>query len=207
MFRVIKRAFDLISSLVLFIVISPLFLMLMLMVRIKLGSPVFFKQERSGMNQKSFYMLKFRTMTDERNSDGELLPDEQRITTFGKFLRSTSLDELPELLNIIKGDMSVIGPRPLPTIYNGYYKIDEMQRFLVRGGLIPPDSTEESALISWDEQLACEANYACNLCFKNDLNIFLHVFKMVFRRGETDYGGYVRRALNEEREQVSNELY
>lgn len=109
MYKAFKRTFDFLSATVLFLVISPFFLILAILVRCKLGSPIFFKQERSGLHQKPFYMMKFRTMTDERNEDGNLLPDEQRMTAFGGVLRSTSLDELPELLNIIKGDSGIIG--------------------------------------------------------------------------------------------------
>lgn len=198
-FRGFKRGFDIVSASLLFIVISPLLLFLMVLVRIKLGSPVFFKQERSGMHCKSFYIRKLRSMTDERDESGALLPDEKRLTKFGRFLRSSSLDELPELLSIIKGDMSVIGPRPLPPVYNSYFTEREMKRFDVRSGLIPPDSVDSSAIISWDEQLEYEADYAETLSLKKDLSIFLGVFKIIFQRKYTDYGGFVRMPLNEER--------
>ena len=120
-YRFIKRAFDFSSALLLLIVISPLFLILMICACFSIGRPIFFRQERSGLHGKPFYLIKFRTMTDARDSEGNLLPDCQRQTKFGRFLRNTSLDELPELLNIIKGDMAVIGPRPLYTRYNQYY--------------------------------------------------------------------------------------
>ena len=126
MYRIVKRILDFSLSLLLFIVISPLFLILVIWVRINLGTPVFFSQERSGKNCKPFKLLKFRTMTNERDNKGKLLPDEERLTKFGHKLRSTSLDELPELLNIIVGDMSVIGPRPLPTHYNSLYTEREL---------------------------------------------------------------------------------
>lgn len=200
-FRFFKRAFDFISALLLFIVISPLFLMLMILVRIKIGSPIFFKQERSGMHQKSFYIKKFRSMTNEKDENGNLLPDEKRLIPFGRFLRSSSLDELPELFSIIKGDMSVIGPRPLPPSYDKYYTERELKRFEVRGGLLPPDSVENSAIISWDKQLEYEAKYAESLSLKNDLRIFFLAIKIVFTRNETDYGTYVRKTLIEERSQ------
>lgn len=198
-YRMFKRAFDLVSASVLFVVISPVFVVLMILVRVKLGAPVFFKQERSGLHGKSFYIRKFRSMTNETDAAGNLLPDEKRLTEFGKFLRSTSLDELPELLSIIKGDMSVIGPRPLPPAYNEYYTERERKRFDVRGGLLPPDSVEKSAIITWDKQLEYEAAYAENLSLRNDLKIFLGAIKIVFTRNETDYGTYVRKPLNEER--------
>ncbi len=200
-FRFFKRAFDFASALLLFIVISPLFLMLMILVRIKIGSPIFFKQERSGMHRKSFYIKKFRSMTNEKDENGNLLPDEKRLVPFGRFLRSSSLDELPELFSIIKGDMSVIGPRPLPPSYDKYYTERELKRFEVRGGLLPPDSVENSAIISWDKQLEYEAKYAESLSLKNDLRIFFLAIKIVFTRNETDYGTYVRKTLIEERSQ------
>lgn len=204
-FRAFKRVFDFLSALLLFIVISPLFLVLMVLVRVKIGSPIFFTQERSGLRQKSFYIRKFRTMTNERDVEGNLLPDNQRLTKFGIFLRSSSLDELPELLSIIKGDMSVVGPRPLPPTYNQYYTERELKRFEVRGGLLPPDSVEDSAIITWDKQLEYEASYAENLSLINDLRIFFLAIKIVFARNETDYGTYVRKSLIEERSK--NELH
>ena len=205
LFRAFKRVFDFVSALLLFIVISPLFLVLMILVRVKIGSPIFFTQERSGLHRKSFYIKKFRSMTNERDADGNLLPDDQRLTKFGRLLRSSSLDELPELLSIIKGDMSVIGPRPLPPTYNQYYTERELKRFEVRGGLLPPDSVENSAIITWDKQLEYEASYAENLSLKNDLRIFFSAISIVFTRNETDYGTYVRKSLIEERSR--NELH
>lgn len=203
MFKFVKRVFDLFSSFALFIVISPLFLILALLVRVNLGSPIFFRQVRSGKGMKPFGMMKFRTMTNDKDENGNLLPDAMRATKFGKWLRSTSLDELPELLNIIKGDMSVIGPRPLPPMYDGYYTEEEKQRFLVRGGLITPDSVDPNPIITWDKQLQYEADYAKNLCLKKDWNIFVGVFHILTSRTKTDYGEYVRPALNEERKNIN----
>ena len=199
MYKLIKRAFDLLSSLALFIIISPLFLILAILVRVNIGSPVFFLQVRSGKGMEPFGMMKFRTMTNEKDGSGNLLPDEMRVTRFGKWLRSTSLDELPELLNIIKGDMSVIGPRPLPSVYNDYYTEEEKKRFLVRGGLITPDSVDENPIITWDKQLTYEADYGENVSLKKDWNIFISVFHILTSRTKTDYGEYVRPALNDER--------
>lgn len=198
-FRVFKRGFDFVSALILFILFSPFFLILIILVRIKLGSPIFFVQERTGKNLKNFNLIKFRTMTNETDANGNLLPDEMRQTRFGGFLRSTSLDEIPELFCIIKGEMSVIGPRPLPPIYNDYYTDRELKRFNVRGGLIPPDSIDDSAVISWNEQFEYEVNYAENISFKNDIKIFLNVFKIIFQRRKTNYGDFVRKPLYEER--------
>lgn len=199
-YRIVKRIFDLTSALFLLIVISPLFCVLAIMVRIKLGKPIFFKQARAGKGMKPFDLMKFRTMTDKRDENGELLPDECRQTKFGTMLRSSSLDELPELIHIIQGDMSVIGPRPLPLKYNPYYQQEELRRFDVRGGLITPDSVDDSPVISWDKQLQYEADYAKNLSLALDLKIFLSVFKILFKRQTSEYGSYVRNELNVERE-------
>lgn len=199
MYKVFKRCFDFTSALLLLIVISPVFLFLALLVRLNLGKPVFFNQMRSGKDMKPFGMTKFRTMTDARDAEGNLLPDPERSTKFGKWLRSTSLDELPELLNIIKGDMSVIGPRPLYTFYNDYYKEWEKKRFKVRGGLITPDSVDPNPAIPWDKQFAYEADYADNLSFKKDVVIFIGVFRILFKRNKNHYGDSTRKPLNIER--------
>jgi UDP-galactose phosphate transferase len=198
-YRFFKRVFDFTSALLLFIVISPLFLVLCLLVRIKLGSPIFFKQVRTGMRGKIFYIRKFRTMTNETNAAGELLPDDQRLVGFGKWLRSSSLDELPELLNIIRGDMAVIGPRPLYPWYNDYYTDFEKCRFKVRSGLIPPESMYFDNYVTWDKQLKYEADYANELSLALDAKIFMSVFKLIFLRTKTDYGSYTREALDKER--------
>ena len=198
-YKLFKRCFDFTSALLLLIVISPIFLLLALLVRINLGSPVFFHQVRSGKGMKSFGMTKFRTMTDGRDTQGNLLPDEFRSTRFGKWLRSTSLDELPELLNIIKGDMSVIGPRPLYPRYNDYYTEEEKKRFLVRGGLVTPDSIDPEPIISWEKQFKYEADYAENLSLKKDISIFIGVFRILFKRNTTNYGSYSRMPLDVER--------
>lgn len=199
MYKVFKRCFDLISALLLLIVISPIFLVIALLVRINLGSPIFFHQTRSGKDMKPFGMTKFRTMTDKRDEDGNLLPDKERSTRFGKWLRSTSLDELPELLNIIKGEMSVIGPRPLYPKYNDYYTEEEKKRFLVRGGLVTPDSVDPNPVIPWDKQFQYEADYAESLSFKKDLSIFIGVFRILFKRNTSNYGAYTRMPLDVER--------
>lgn len=198
-YRIFKRCFDFTAALCLFIVISPVFAVLALLVRIKLGSPIFFKQQRSGKGAKTFQIIKFRTMTNATDVDGNLLPDEERFVPFGKWLRSSSLDELPEILNIIKGDMAVIGPRPLPPAYNDYYTEYEKSRFKVRGGLIPPESLYFDSFVTWDKQLKYEADYANELSLVLDVRLLVSVFKTIFKRTETDYGEYVREALNVER--------
>lgn len=199
MYKYFKRGFDLCSSLLLFLVISPLFLILAILVRLNLGSPILFYQERTGKGKKNFNIMKFRTMTNEKDNEGNLLPDEKRFTRFGRWLRSSSLDELPELFNIIKGDMSVIGPRPLPPIYNSYFTQDEKARFNVRGGLITPDSVDANPIISWDKQFEYESDYGKNISLKKDIEIFIGVFRILFKRTETSYGEYVRKPLNVER--------
>lgn len=202
MYLFFKRAFDLVASLLLLFAICPVFLLLAVLVRWNLGSPIFFYQIRSGKNMKPFEMIKFRTMTNETDADGSLLPDEKRFTKFGKWLRSSSCDELPELFNIIKGNMSVIGPRPLPPIYDGYYTAEEKKRFLVRGGLITPDSVDSNPVISWEKQFEYEADYGENISFMKDLKIFIGVFKILFKRKKTDYGEFVRTPLNVERAKI-----
>lgn len=171
----------------------------MALVRINLGTPIFFRQQRTGKLMRKFNLVKFRTMTDKCDSEGNLLPDQERVTRFGRFLRSSSLDELPELFNIIKGDMSVIGPRPLPPLYDNYYRKEELDRFNVKGGLITPDSIDPNPIISWDKQFAYEADYGRNLSFSKDLRIFIGVFKILFRRNKIEYGSYDRKSLIEER--------
>ena len=198
-YRIIKRSFDFTSALLLFIVISPLFLVLMICAYFSIGRPIFFRQERSGLHGKPFYLIKFRTMTDARDAMGNLLPDSERQTRFGRFLRNTSLDELPELLNIIKGDMAVIGPRPLYVRYNQFYTEYESKRNNVRGGLIPPESLYHDSFLTWDKQLKYEADYAKNLSLQQDIKILISVFKTVILRNKTDYGSYVRKPLDIER--------
>lgn len=202
MYKVFKRSFDFCSALALFIVISPIFFVLAILVRLKMGSPIFFRQVRSGKNEKNFGLIKFRTMTNATDSEGNLLPDEQRFTAFGKWLRSSSLDELPELFNIIKGDMSVIGPRPLPPTYNDYYTENEKKRFLVRGGLLPPDSVSPDPMISWDKQFEYESDYGANMSFRKDWDVFCSTFRILLNRSKSDYGEYVRQPLSEERKNM-----
>ena len=205
MFKAIKRIFDLLSSVLLLIVISPVFLIIAILVKRYHGSPVFFHQIRSGKDMMSFGMIKFRTMTNEMDENGSLLPDEKRVTRLGKWLRSTSLDELPELINIIKGDMSVIGPRPLYPRYNDFFTEEEKKRFLVRGGLITPDSVDPEPVISWDKEFKYDIDYAENLSFKKDLSIFIGVFRILFKRNISNYGAFVRKPLDVERNHMKKQ--
>lgn len=201
-YRFFKRFFDFTSALFLIIVISPLFFLLVIGVRVSVGNPVFFYQERSGKNEKPFNLVKFRTMTNNTDKNGNLLPDQERLTRFGRFLRNTSLDELPELFNIIKGDMAVIGPRPLYLKYNSYYTQYERNRNKVRGGLIPPESMYYDSFLTWDNQLKYEADYAENLSLRLDIKILISVFKTMLLRNKTDYGVYMRQPLDVERNSI-----
>ena len=155
--KYVKRFLDIVFSGIALIFFSPIFFVLTILVVVLLGKPVFFRQRRTGKGMKNFEITKFRTMTEAKDTNGNYLPDEIRLTKFGRFLRSSSLDELPELLNILRGDMSFIGPRPLPPIYNKYYTEKENKRFDVRSGLVPPDSVNPQPVITWDKQFEYEA--------------------------------------------------
>ena len=173
-----KRLIDIICALAAIIVFSWLYIIVAVLVRIKLGSPVLFKQERPGMNGKIFTLYKFRTMTDKRDINGKLLPDEVRLTAFGRLLRKTSLDELPEAFNILKGDMSVVGPRPLLVEYLDYYTEEEMHRHDVRPGLSGLAQINGRNAISWEEKFKYDLEYVHNVSFGMDVKI---VFRTVFK--------------------------
>ncbi len=176
----IKRLLDIIISGIALVVLSPVIAILALLVRIKLGSPVIFKQERPGYRTKIFTMKKFRTMTDERDEQGNLLPDGKRLTSFGRLLRKTSLDELPELWNIFCGDMSLIGPRPLLVSYLPYYTEREQLRHTVRPGLTGLAQVSGRNFLEWDKRLEKDAEYVENLSFGLDIKIFFATIKAVF---------------------------
>ena len=180
--KYLKRFLDFSISLVVFLLISPFFLLLCILVRIKLGGPIFFKQKRCGKDEKPFEILKFRTMTNKKDEFGNLLPDVQRFTRFGTFLRNTSLDELPELLNVLKGDMSLIGPRPLYLCYVPYYNEEESLRHSVRGGITGLAQINGRALCKWDERFKYDVNYVKNITFINDLKILFLTIRKVFRK-------------------------
>lgn len=180
--RFIKRPMDFTLSLIALIVLCPVILLVALLVRFKLGSPVLFKQERPGLNEVVFTMYKFRTMTDERDESGELLPNDLRHTKFGSFLRSTSLDELPGLINILKGDMSIIGPRPLLTEYLPLYNSSQKRRHEVRPGLSGLAQVKGRNAISWEEKFELDVHYVNNVSFLNDIKIIILTLKKVFVR-------------------------
>jgi lipopolysaccharide/colanic/teichoic acid biosynthesis glycosyltransferase len=177
-----KRMLDLVLSLIALVLLSPVMLIVSILVKINLGSPVIFKQERPGLNGKIFTLYKFRSMKNEVDKNGVLLPNEKRITPFGRRLRSTSLDELPELINIIKGDMSIIGPRPLLTEYLAYYTEEQSRRHNVRPGLTGVSAISGRASLSWDEQLEKDVWYVDNISFLLDLKIIFKTFITVFKR-------------------------
>lgn len=182
--RYFKRPMDFVLALCAIIVLSPVFLIVALLVKINLGSPVIFKQQRPGLNEKIFTLYKFRTMTDERDENGELLPDSVRLTRFGKFLRSTSLDELPELFNILKGDMSFIGPRPLLVQYLPLYNDYQKRRHGMRPGLSGLAQVSGRNSLSWEEKFNLDVEYVNNVNFIEDLRILiLTIIKVLKREG------------------------
>jgi undecaprenyl phosphate N,N'-diacetylbacillosamine 1-phosphate transferase len=178
----IKRPMDFILALIAILVLSPILLMVAILVRAKLGSPILFKQKRPGLNEKIFMMYKFRTMTDETDKNGELLPDNVRLTKFGRFLRSTSLDELPELFNILKGEMSIIGPRPLLVQYLPLYNQHQKRRHEVRPGLSGLAQVNGRNAISWEEKFNLDVAYVNDLSFIGDWKIIILTIKKVFVR-------------------------
>lgn len=183
-YKYIKRILDIISSLLAIIILSPLLAVTAVLVKTKLGSPVLFRQERPGKDEKIFTLMKFRTMTDERDENGELLPDEVRLTKFGKFLRSTSIDELPELFNILKGDMSVIGPRPLLVEYIPRYNEHQHRRHEVRPGLSGWAQVNGRNTVSWEDKFDMDIHYVDNYSLAMDVKIlFMTVLNVLKREG------------------------
>ncbi len=180
--RFIKRSMDFILSLIAIVILSPILLVVALLVRVKLGSPVLFKQKRPGLNEDVFLMYKFRTMTDERDEHGELLPDNVRLTRFGRLLRSTSLDELPELFNILRGDMSIVGPRPLLVQYLPIYNDHQKRRHEVRPGLSGLAQVNGRNAISWEKKFDLDVEYVDNVSFIGDWKIIFLTIKKVFVR-------------------------
>lgn len=198
----IKRLLDIILSLITIVILIPAYILVSIIIKIKMGSPILFSQERIGKDEKPFKFFKYRSMTNEKDIDGNLLDETKRLTQFGTILRSTSLDELPELLLVLLGKMSIIGPRPLPTYYLPYFREDERVRHTVRGGLIPADTICGKSIITWDEQLKWDAFYAKNCSFAIDIKILLATFKVLLIRLREDYGSIDRPHLSEERSGV-----
>lgn len=182
--KYIKRFLDIVLSGLAMIVLSPVLLITAILVRCKLGSPVLFRQDRPGKNEQIFRLYKFRSMTDARNENGELLPDEVRLTHFGKMLRATSLDELPELWNIFKGDMSIVGPRPLLTEYLPYYTEEERHRHDVRPGLTGLAQVNGRNTLTWEQKFTYDLEYVQHIGFCEDIKIlFSTVGKVLNRSG------------------------
>lgn len=177
--KCLKRLVDILISAIALTVLSPVFIVLWILVRVQLGSPAFFTQERPGRNERIFKLYKFRSMTNQRDEKGELLPDAQRLTGFGKFLRKSSLDELPELWNILKGDMSLIGPRPLLVSYLPYYTEREQLRHSVRPGLTGLAQASGRNFIAWDDRLEKDVEYVENLSFAMDVKVIWMTVKLV----------------------------
>lgn len=182
--KFVKRFFDIIISFTALVILSPVLLIVALLVKIKLGSPVIFHQQRPGYHEKIFGLCKFRTMTDERDENGELLPDAVRLTKFGKALRATSLDELPELWNILKGDMSLIGPRPLLVKYLPLYNDFQKQRHDVRPGLTGWAQVNGRNTISWEQRFEYDVYYVEHMSFLMDLKILFQTVAVVFKHND-----------------------
>ena len=178
--RFVKRPLDFLLSLLALVILSPILLVTAVLVRTKLGSPVIFTQERPGRDGKIFKLCKFRSMSNARDKDGNLLPDEQRITKFGKALRASSLDELPELVNILKGDMALIGPRPLLVKYLPDYTEEEMRRHSVRPGLTGNAQVNGRNEITWERKFALDLEYVDHITFRGDCHIIGETFRKVF---------------------------
>ncbi len=187
--KYIKRILDFTLSLFALIVLSPLMLVLYILVIIKLGKPAIFKQKRPGKDEKIFTLYKFRTMTDEKDEDGNLLPDEIRLTKFGKFLRSTSLDELPELINILKGDMAIVGPRPQLIRDMVFMTKEQRKRHSVRQGLTGLAQINGRNNITWEDKINYDLEYIEKISFKNDIKIVLKTIGKVFKRADVATDG------------------
>jgi sugar transferase EpsL len=176
----LKRVLDLIGASVALVVLSPLLAVIAVAVRVRMGSPVLFRQERPGRGGHPFLMTKFRTMTDRRGPDGELLPDAERLTGFGRFLRRTSIDELPELLNVVRGDMSLVGPRPLLMEYLPLYSAEQSRRHEVRPGITGWAQVNGRNAVSWDEKFALDVWYVDHRSTRLDLEILGRTISQVF---------------------------
>lgn len=178
----VKRLLDFLISFIGIIVLLPVFIVVAILVKLKLGSPIIFKQKRIGYKEKEFYIYKFRSMKNSKDSKGELLPDDKRLTKFGRLLRSTSLDELPEFFNILKGDMSIVGPRPLVTQYLPYFKDEERTRHSVRPGLTGLAQVNGRNAIFWEERFMYDIQYVQQMSLLKDIKILIKTFYIVFKK-------------------------
>lgn len=202
--KYIKRILDIILSLIAIIITLPIFLIVGILILIFIGQPAIFRQKRPGKNEKIFTMYKFRTMTNKKDEDGNLLPDELRLTKLGKFLRKTSLDEIPEFINILKGDMSFVGPRPLLVEYLPYYTEEEHHRHDVRPGLTGLAQVNGRNNLDWNDKFQKDLEYVNNITFINDVKIIIDTIKIVFKReGITDNKSATMTKLNNERNKVN----
>ena len=198
--KYVKRYLDVFVSLMGLVVLSPIFLLLIVIGAVEMKGNPFFMQQRPGKDEKIFNLIKFRTMTNKKDKDGKLLPDEQRLTAYGKFLRSTSLDELPELWNILKGDLSLIGPRPLLVKYLPFYTEQEHKRHIVRPGLTGLAQISGRNELDWDTRLSMDVKYVENITFLGDLKIFFQtVVKVIRRENIVDAGSFEMLDLDQER--------
>lgn len=186
-----KRSFDIIVSLLTLAILSPIIGVTALLIRTKIGSPVLFKQKRPGFNEKPFYVFKFRSMTDERDEHGELLPDDVRLTSFGKVVRKLSLDELPQLLNVLKGDMSFVGPRPLLMEYLPLYNEKQVRRHAARPGITGWAQVNGRNAISWEEKFELDVWYVENRSFWLDIKILFMTVLKVFKSEGISQDGQV----------------
>lgn len=180
--KYVKRFLDIILAIIAIVITLPIFLLTGILVLIFLGKPAIFRQKRPGKDEKIFTMYKFRTMTNKKDKDGNLLPDELRLTKFGKFLRKTSLDEIPEFINILKGDMSFVGPRPLLIEYLPYYTKEEHHRHDVRPGLTGLAQVSGRNLASWKLKFSKDIEYINNVSFKMDVKVIMKTINIVFKR-------------------------
>ncbi len=187
----LKRSFDIITSLALLLILSPVIVLVALLVRLRLGSPVLFKQKRPGLNGRPIHVLKFRTMTSDTDQHGKLLPDEVRLTAFGKLLRKLSLDELPQLFNVLKGDLSLVGPRPLLMEYLELYTPEQMRRHNVKPGITGWAQVNGRNTISWEQKFEYDVWYVDNYSFKLDIKILWLTIRKVFKSEGITQNGHV----------------
>lgn len=207
--KYVKRVMDFMLSFLALIIFSPIILSFTIIGAIKMKGNPFFSQKRPGRNEKIFKLYKFRTMTNKKDAEGNLLPDEKRLTKYGRFLRSTSIDELPELINILKGDMSIVGPRPLLISYLPYYTEKERHRHDVRPGLSGLAQINGRNYLDWDHRLAYDVKYVENITFLGDINIILLTIKKAMKReniavdtGKVETNLAKERKEKEEREKI-----